>query len=283
MPPVRGRLFACLSTLSLLLFAVAASCAAGETDPGETRDNCRLRDCGAAVGGRESSPDEEDEGVPIEDTGTVLPDSAPADTKPDTACSVTSGAACALYPQCGCTGAMNCDVPPANFGDGKAACVAAGMKTTHQKCTTTGECAKGLTCYYDVCMPFCAVTGDCTGARCNPVLYVDGTVVKSVPDMRVCMAECDPLNPSKACGASTTCLFPTATATTCAAAGLSTTATSCASNPFACAPGYVCVGSGDCKRWCRIGLAGDCPGGKACNKISTAPTIGTIEYGVCAY
>jgi hypothetical protein len=269
-----------------LLTIIGASCAAGETDPGIARDNCRLRDCGSAVGGQEVYP-EEDEGVPIEDTGSPMKDiGTKIDAAPDVPCTTPSGAACALYPQCGCTTGMSCDVPPANFGDGKASCVTAGSRAVHQKCTTTGECSAGLTCYYDVCMPLCATSGDCTGLGtplCSDVQYVDGGVTKSVPGMRVCMAQCDPLNPSKVCGASTTCLFPSSTMTICAAAGLSTTATSCASNPFACAPGYVCVGTGDCKRWCRIGLAGDCPGGKTCNKLSTTPKIGTIEYGVCAY
>ncbi len=267
--------------LAISVVLSLAGCAAGSTDPGVARDNCRLRSCGSAVGGQESGPDDEDEGVPVDDTGAVVEDTAVPDTSADTACTVPTGAACALAPQCGCGAGMSCDV--ADYADGKPACVSAGSKSVHQKCTTTGECAKGLTCYYDVCMPLCATSANCTGATCNDVQYVDGSVVKTVPGMRVCMAHCDPLNPSKVCGASTTCLFPSATTTTCAAAGLSTTATSCASNPFACAPGYVCVGTGDCKRWCRIGLAGDCPGGKTCNKLSTAPTIGSIEYGVCAY
>jgi len=272
----------------LALVAVLVSlvgCAAGEYDPGLARDNCKLRDCGVAVGGMEVGPEEEDLGVPFADTAPAK-DTAVADTKPDAPadapCTTPSGAACALYPQCGCASPLKCDVP--NFGDGKAACVTAGSRGVHQKCTTTAECARGLTCYYDVCMPLCAASGDCAStAVCNDVQYVEGGAVKTVPSMRVCMAQCDPLNPSKLCGASTTCLFPSSTTTTCAAAGLSTTATSCASNPFACAPGYVCVGSGDCKRWCRIGLAGDCPGGRPCNSLSSAPKIGSIEYGVCAY
>lgn len=271
-----------------LFVAFAASCAAGETTPGVARDNCRLRDCGPAVGGVDSALEEEDV-LPLEDTAvldTANADSAKTDAGSDAPCTVPSGAACALSPQCGCAAGTTCDVAPANFATGTAACVTAGSKKVHEKCTTTGECATGLTCYYDVCMPLCAASGDCSGAgmpQCNDVQYVEGGVAKSVPGMHVCMAQCDPMNPSKVCGAFTTCLFPSPAFTTCAAAGFSTTAASCTSDPFACAPGYVCVGTGDCKRWCRIGLAGDCPGGRACNKLSTAPKIGTIEYGVCAY
>lgn len=257
-------------------------CAAGENDPGLARDNCRLRDCGAAVGGLETGPEEEDTSLPPEDTAPPPRDTAIDTSKPDAPCMVPSGAACSLSPQCGCSSAQKCDVP--DFGTGTAACVSQGSRGPNEKCATTTECARGLTCYYDLCMPLCATNGDCVStSACNDVRYVAGGVEKTVSGMRVCMAQCDPINPSKSCGASTTCLFPSPTTTTCAAAGLSTTATSCASDPFACAPGYVCVGTGDCKRWCRIGFAGDCPGGKACNRLSSAPKIGSIEYGVCAY
>lgn len=279
-------------TLALLLSLLVSGvwgCAGGETDPGPTRDNCRLRDCGAAVGGQDLGYEEEDDGVYPEDTRPYV-DSAAPDARPDAPCTTPSGAACALFPQCGCAAGMSCDVPPASYADGRAACVTAGSRGRHQRCTTVGECAAGLTCYYDVCMPLCAANSDCAGAGtplCSDRQYESGGVAKPVPGLRVCTAQCDPLNPAKVCGASTTCLFHSKSVTTCAAAGLSTTATSCASNRFACAPGYVCVSGGDCKRWCRIGLAGDCPGGKACTKLpvpaGSEPTIGTIEYGVCAY
>lgn len=264
---------------------LSLGCAAGDNDTGVPRDSCRLRDCGPAVGGQDTSFEEEDTSPPAEDTAPSPADTGTRDTAvPDAPCTVPSGAACALSPQCGCSSGQTCDVPVASFADGKTACVSAGTRKVHEKCTTTGECARGLTCYYDVCMPLCAVAGDCAStAVCSDVQYVEGGVAKSVPGMRVCMAQCDPMNPSRLCGAFTTCLFPSPAVTTCAAAALSTTASSCATDPFACAPGYVCVGTGDCKRWCRIGLAGDCPGGKACNRLSTAPKIGTIEYGVCAY
>lgn len=274
-------------------FALLVGCAEGEGDPGAAKDNCRLRDCGVAVGGKETAIEEEDTSIEPEDTfggdtGTPPRDSGEdsgVDTlvpTMDTACTPPSGAVCSTVPQCGCATGTNCDVTDVS---GKTSCVMAGSKGIHEKCTDFGQCQKGFTCVYNVCMPFCAGPSEgCTAkSQCKPVQYVESGAAKDIPGMRVCMAQCDPLSPTKACGASTTCLFSSPTATTCAAAGLSTTAGSCASDPFTCAPAYVCVNTGDCKRWCRIGFAGDCPGGKTCGKLSTSPTLGTIEYGVCAY
>lgn len=275
----------------LIAVLLCLGCARGEDDPGQAKDSCRLRDCGVAVGGQETDP--EDEGLPPEDTGAALTDTAvgptdtaapPKDTAPpaDTACTPPSGVVCTTFPQCGCASGTNCDVT--DYSTGKTSCVMAGSKTPHQRCNALGECARGTTCVYDVCMPFCGAAGDCSAtAQCRAVQYVEGSVTKDVPGMKVCMEGCDPLNPSKLCGAATTCLFSSPTTTTCAAAGLSTTAGSCASDPFTCAPGYVCVNTGDCKRWCRVGFTGDCPGGKTCGLLSTKPKIGGIEYGVCAY
>lgn len=277
--------------LVLVVLAASTACAQGSTDPGEARDNCLRRDCGVAVGGQEVDPEEDvvydDDGLPIEDTATTTKDSGPVDTgKADTgptdaACAPPSGVVCTTFPQCGCP-SQACDVTGT---DGKTACVPAGTRGRHQRCTDYGQCARGFSCVYDVCMPFCGATSDCSAAVCRNVQYVDpvSKLTKDIPGFRVCMAQCDPINPTTACGSSTTCLFTSSTATTCAAAATSTTAGTCAADPFACAPGYVCVGTGDCKRWCRIGFTGDCPTGKTCGKLTTAPTIGTIEYGVCSY
>lgn len=285
------RLFTALLAASSLL-----ACAQGESDPGVARDNCLRRDCGAVIGGSEVALEEDatelDDGAPVPDAALAkdavgdtfkpLADAGPVDTGP---CKPPSGVACTTFPQCGCTGSTNCDVPAV---DGVTSCVPAGAKTQNQRCTGLGQCALGFSCVYDVCMPFCSSSSDCSGPgapTCRNAQYVDSVTkaTKDIPGLRVCMQQCDPINPSKVCGASTTCLFSSSTATTCAAAATSTTAASCASDGFACAPGYVCVGAGDCRRWCRIGFAGDCPSGKTCGKLATAPTIATIEYGVCAY
>ncbi len=302
----RGR--ACLVALSL----VAIGCAEG-AEPTVGKFRC-TDDCGPATGGGDADrldtgepgePDggaDEDTSIPDasipdasipdapDDTATPPPDTspdAPDTTAPDaSSCTPPSGVACTTIPQCGCPSGTNCDVTSTT---GKTSCVAAGSKGLHQPCSALGQCAKGLSCVFDVCVPFCATAADCAASspssECRPVRYDDGGVVTDIPGFRVCQAQCDPMNPTKACGASATCIFVDSAVgkTACAAAASGTTAGSCAAEPFSCMPGYTCVGTGDCMRFCRVGFSGDCPGGKACLSFTDHPKIGAIEYGVCAY
>jgi hypothetical protein len=80
------------------------------------------------------------------------------------------------------------------------------------------------------------------------------------------------------CGALNGCAFDLGeSATTCTAAGTKTIVGACAADPYACAPGYVCVGSGDCRKWCT-GLT-TCPAGTTCK---FGPRVyGGINYGFC--
>jgi hypothetical protein len=34
-------------------------------------------------------------------------------------------------------------------------------------------------------------------------------------------------------------------------------------------------------KWCRIGVSGDCSGGKSCASFTTTYTYGSHSYGVC--
>lgn len=163
----------------------------------------------------------------------------------------------------------------------------AGSKTAGQSCKDLGECAKGLTCVFGACQSFCASPGDCpkAGSSCLPVLYYDSATktTKAIPGFTTCAAPCDPLTPSKVCGAGANCLFADPTHTTCSGGGTGIGAAACSStNPFSCAPGYLCLSTNECRRWCRIGFSGDCPSGKTCGALTDHPKLSGVEYGVCS-
>ncbi|MBK7401544.1 MAG: hypothetical protein IPJ34_36155 [Myxococcales bacterium] len=293
-----------LSGLLTAALLGAAGCATG-TGEGTVKDSCKLRDCGPTSGGDVDPLDEGvDEDTSLDtgvgpDTGTS-PDTGALDTGvadtgatdtgiADTGCKPTDGAACTPLPQCGCGAGLNCDLTSV---DGSASCVPAGSKGLHgSPCTpvwssgTASACAKGFTCVLGACQEFCATATDCSkaGASCLAIEYYDGTTTKSIPGTKACAAPCDPLTPSKVCGASTNCLFADTTHTTCAGAGAGIGASGCSStNPFSCAPGYLCLSTNECRRWCRIGFAGDCPSGKTCGALTDHPKLSGVEYGVCS-
>lgn len=259
-------------TLVLALVSLPLACAQGTADlPLGHKSDAGKSDSKPAV------VDEDTGTTPVEDTG-----SPPKDTGTP-ACTPTSGKVCDTFPQCGCGTGENCNVST-TAGDTK--CVPAGIKGVHEKCTGTGECDKGLQCVADLCVPFCKTASDCpmSGARCK-TMQAGSTTPVDVPGFDVCLAQCDPLNPAAACGSGTTCYFPYEDDTTqCAAAGASKSVGGCASDVFACAPGYICIDPGDCYKWCRVGVSSDCTGtGGTCTGFTTPVMRGGTEYGVCYY
>ena len=215
--------------------------------------------------GEDTAPPAEDSGAGTKDTpgGT---DSADAST-----CTIPAGKKCGTYPQCGCPG-KNCDVTKV---DGTRACVAAGPKNLHDKCSALGECAAGLSCIAGNCLPFCDSSGGCKGA-CTTIQ--GGTPSADIPDYMVCFEDCDPVKPAAVCG-SGNCQFNGTSQTVCTSAG--TGAAGCSTTtPFSCAAGYVCLTTNACAKWCRVGFPTDCAGG-TCGPLTSKPTIGGVEYGVC--
>jgi hypothetical protein len=114
-----------------------------------------------------------------------------------------------------------------------------------------------------------------------------------IPGFLVCTAGCELHAPSGICGAGLGC-YPAnaaATGTDCAEAGTATGAQGCCTTPACtdtdstlCAPGYACVTSGDCLKWCRVAQgSADCPG-TTCTSFSTPLYVGGpggTEYGYC--
>ncbi len=198
-----------------------------------------------------------------------------------------AGGLCDTTPQCGCPAGQACDV--ANFA-GITQCVQAGNVPPYNACDgATTKCQAGYACVGGACKLFCESVADCTGPAgdCSQVTYTDTSGnPQPIPQMKICAKKCKLESPSADCGATLSCYLTDQTAgkTDCAAAGTGIGAVNCTTNNSICAPGYVCLTSGECRKWCRVGTTADCAAGKACTGFA-APNqifIGTTEYGVCA-
>ncbi len=253
----------------------SAACAEGEGAP--------------ALAGKDGGADVRIDTSPVVDTGTPPPDTtvedtgspddtAVADTKADVACTVPTGKTCTTFPQCGCP-TRNCDVIKA---DGTTGCITAGTLGLHDKCSSFDRCKAGFACAYGICQTFCGSDSDCTGALCKTLQTIPSgsTTPVDIPGDDVCFEKCDPRSPSAVCGGGG-CLFVDGSNTICHAAGTATGLGVCKSAPFVCTPGFICVNTGDCKQWCRIGFPGDCPGGATCGPLTSSPHLSGVEYGVC--
>jgi hypothetical protein len=198
------------------------------------------------------------------------------------------GGQCDTFPQCGCGAGLACQVT--TLATGSTQCVGAGQGKPYNPCTAPYDCVAGYACVGSACKAFCEKDPDCTstGGACIQVQYDDGSgVSKPVPQMKVCTKKCLLQNPSADCGPSLGCYLDTSVnpyRTDCAAAGTATGAGACSSTTTTvCAPGYVCLTSGDCRKWCRVGFTTDCPTGKVCQGFA-APNqvfVDAVEYGVC--
>jgi hypothetical protein len=218
---------------------------------------------------------------------------------PETAAAVCKTVApnnrCGLVPQCGCGPNETCDVT--NQTSGATSCVTAGGATLGRPCVQSGDCLAGLTCEYGACRPYCATPR----TKCNvggTVLCVEvlGDNKLPVPNNNICTLQCDPREPAAVCGTNS-ChwledYYKPESVSDCNRPGTNAPYDDnvrCASDDD-CQPGFACMNHPkyglECERWCRLGVAGDCPttpAGLVCTDAfaALAPVINGVKEGVC--
>lgn len=194
---------------------------------------------------------------------------------------------CGVSPQCGCAANETCDVT--NTSTGAVSCVLAGGGPQGSVCTASNQCAKGLTCQFGACRPYCGNPGGlCTGATVGICYAPTSNSGASTPNLNVCSIKCDPRNPSGACASNTCLWFSGDQQSDCNTPGAKTVYQAC-SSLVDCAPGLQCafdplsLGNA-CLRWCRLGVSSDCPGlFESCDDVygANAPVVSGQKYGLC--
>jgi hypothetical protein len=200
-------------------------------------------------------------------------------------CTPPVSGTCDTFPQCGCPSGQACTVTGLN---GSTSCVLSGAGQPYTACTGFNQCSPGTECVGDTCKPFCETAADCSGAL-RDCLQVTDTSDVPIPGFLVCTAGCKLEAPGDTCGPNLSC-YPTndpTTTTDCFGAGTGigigkccTTAACLDQNSALCAPGYVCLTNGDCRKWCRVSVPGDCPIGQ-CTGFSPPYFVGSTQYGAC--
>lgn len=273
----RGRLGRIVPAATIGIAVAIAACASPDAP---TR-----HEPGVSEPTRSTKPPESDAGAQIEEADASVPDAAPECT------TVAPNHRCGLAPQCGCESNETCDVT--NQATGATSCIAAGSATLGRPCAQTGDCLAGLTCLYGACRPYCgSPRSPCATAGTELCVQHVGDDGKPVTNVAVCTITCDPRNPSAVCGTNSCIWFPTyyapARVSDCNFAGPKALYETCG-NDFDCAAGLACVNdpkkgaSPVCERWCRIGVAGDCPLGTSCRDLfaADAPVVAGQKEGVC--
>ncbi len=146
-----------------------------------------------------------------------------------------------------------------------AVCRVVGTGPIGSPCATDEECGRGASCVNGTCAQKCGKATDCSGADtseavwCAPV-FSGGS---PLPDLSVCLADCDPLHPTttskafQACSGARSCHLSTSNVghSSCYEAGSAAEGAACV-DYTSCGAGLDCFG-GKCVRYCDVGSA--CP------------------------
>jgi len=201
---------------------------------------------------------------------------------PDVVTCVPSGTACSILPQCGCSTTQSCVVVSAANGVASTACLPAGGVAPFHACNGP-TCLKGYQCTSGACAPYCDANTPCeNGGECIGGSYLEGGQLKPA-GYSICTSNCALEDPASVCGPGLNCVFfygPKVPHTGCDLAGSGIGVGACAT-VIDCAAGYACVGQGDCRKWCRLGIDSDCLAGQTCEKLGAEFIVHGVEYGAC--
>jgi hypothetical protein len=212
---------------------------------------------------------------------------------PDTCTTVAPTNRCGLAPQCGCGINETCDVT--SDTSGATSCVTAGGATLGRPCVQTGDCLAGLACQFGACRPYCGTArSKCTVAGTDLCVEQMGADNKPIPNKNFCTLTCDPRQPAAVCGTNSCHWFEDyykpASVSDCNEPGTTAPYDAVCNGDSDCQPGFACMThpkfGAECERWCRIGVAGDCPttpAGLKCVDVfgAQAPVIGGVKEGLC--
>jgi hypothetical protein len=229
-------------------------------------DLSALREGSSDAGGAIDASDAEAE--------AAAPDAGP--------CPRAAHQACNPILQCGCDVDENCEVTILN---GTTSCSSTGNTPLWGNCKGFGVCQKGAECVDHACKPFCATMEDCPGLG---RLCVQATAADAaIPDLTVCSAGCDLVDPSVVCEPGVTCNpvpwdgNETDHGDCFGGVGTGIGAGACPGNDSTlCAPGYSCDADA-CAKWCRVGHNEDCMSPATCTELAVTPRIGDVTYGLC--
>lgn len=246
----------------------------------------------------------------VPDDGAVTDDGAPPDGPTDGASAIDAGDAagpvdaaidanncstqpCSLFPQCGCTAPLACDLDFTDLmGNSCRGVTAAGTEAS--ACSLFTECAAGYVCAGGRCHEWCGADSDCPQPRALCAIPITNAGAPVTPTL-TCSSNCDPVNiAAGGCPAGDKCGFFSVDragapirVVDCAPAGAGGHGTACTADS-ACAANTLCStvsAQQRCRRVCNRTAGGqECATlpGTTCIGFTNPLTVAGVEYGVCA-
>lgn len=293
----------------IVVGGIGVACAEGTagvgtfaTEPQETTEPTEPDSVKVPAPGNDAATTEEDGGTtitppppppvdsgstPVDSGSTAIDAGSPVvDSGSGTCATNAPSNLCGLAPQCGCASNQTCDIT--NKSNGYVSCILAGGGPLASICTTSSQCAKGFTCAYGACRPYCSSKGAACatpGTNVCTELWEPGAAAM-VPNGLVCTIPCNPRSPAAACGSNTCIWDPSVGSTDCDKAGTKSLYAVC-STYNDCQPGLACVNhpfyGPECEKWCRVGIDSDCGFLEACEDVygANAPIVGGQKLGHC--